>query len=206
MSTSGQVCFQIESSKFYEIKSKLPKSVAIFPFFGSKILLVSASLNGGNVLDKFIDMIFDWNRELAMIDANNNLPSRETIWNKLIELAQKNPATDLELSSATLFGERHDTKTFACLNNIRHSNLSVGQLFDAICAGLIKNLSAMINMEFLCCDLKCTRVIATGGAFVKNAVLRKHLERVFSNFEIVYKDSSDAALGAAYFLRDIYKN
>jgi len=88
------------------------------------------------------------------------------------------------------------------LTNIRHNNVRLGQVFDAICSGLIRNLSIMFDIDFLAKDLGCKRVVATGGAFVKNPVFRKHLEKNFTQFEIVYKDSSDAALGAAYFIRD----
>lgn len=203
MSTSGQVCMPIEISKFNTIKPKLPKSVAVFPFFGKKVLLVSASLNGGNCLENLIDMILDWNKQLGLTGAQI---SREEIWKKMIELALNEPSNDLNLSSATFYGERHDQETYATLTNIRHNNIRLGQVFDSICAGLIQNLANMINIEFLANELGCKRVLATGGAFVKNAVFRKHLERVFSQFEVVYKDSSDACLGAASFLRDTLKN
>lgn len=204
MSTSGQVCMPVEKSKFETVKSKLPKSVAVFPYFGEKVLLVSASLNGGNVLENFIDTILAWTRELGLCNENDS-NKRDEIWKKLIALALNDPANDLELKSATFYGERHDQETFAILTNIRHNNVRLGPIFDALCSGLIKNLSNMFDSKLLAQDLGCKRVVAVGGAFVKNAVLRKHLERIFADFEIVYKDSCDAALGAAYFLRDTFK-
>lgn len=210
MSTSGQVCMPVAKSKFETIKCRLPKSVAVFPYFGDQVLLVSASLNGGNVLENFIDTILEWSRELGLGPSSsietNTIVQRDAIWKKLIDSALSDPANELELSSATFYGERHNQTTFATLTNIRHNNVRLGQVFDAICAGLIKNLSVMFDVEFLARDLGCKRAVATGGAFVKNPVFRKHLERIFGRFEIVYKDSSDAAFGAASFLRDLFKN
>lgn len=202
MSTSGQVCMPVVKSKFETIKHRLPKSVAVFTYFDDQVLLVSASLNGGNVLENFIDTILEWSRELGLAESLESR-QRELIWKKLIDSALREPANELELSSATFYGERHDQNTFATLTNIRHNNVKLGQVFDAICAGLIRNLSVMFDMEFLARDLGCKRAVATGGAFVKNPVFRKHLERIFgSRFEIVYKDSSDAAFGAASYLRN----
>lgn len=206
MSTSGQVCMPVVMSKFEKIKSRLPKSVAVFPYFDDQVLLVSASLNGGNVLENFIDTILEWTRELGLTTRADSPPvaqQRDAIWKKLIESALSEPANELELSSATFYGERHDQTTFATMTNIRHNNVRLGQVFDALCAGLIRNLSVMFDVEFLARDLGCRRAVATGGAFVKNPVFRKHLQRVFgARFDIVYKDTSDAAFGAACFLRN----
>lgn len=202
MSTSGQVCMPVRMSKFEKIKSRLPKSVAVFPYFNDQVLLVSASLNGGNVLENFIDTILEWTRELGLT-TSSVAQERDAIWKKLIESALREPANELELSSATFYGERHDQTTFAAMTNIRHNNARLGQVFDALCAGLIRNLSVMFDVEFLARDLGCRRAVATGGGFVKNPVFRKHLERVFgARFEIIYKDTSDAAFGAACFLRN----
>lgn len=190
-----------------EIKSKLPKSVSMFPFFGNKVLLVSASLNGGNILDKFIDTILDWNKVLGLgIENKDNTEDRNLIWKRLIELSEKD-ANSSDLNCVpTVFGERHDRQVYGSISNIRNDNLSIGTVFNSICKGLVKNLNDMITYDLLMNELGCKRIIATGGCFKKNPILKKHFEAEFNYLPIIYKDSCDAAFGAALFLKNQLNN
>jgi hypothetical protein len=201
------VCVQVEQNKLNEFRNMLPNSVSIFPYFGDRVLLVAASLNGGNVLDKLIDVVLNWNQQLGFTNEIEKT-ERDTVWTRLIELAQNIPIEPTQNSLEclpTIFGERHDKQTYAILKNIRHCNItSLGSVFDAICKGIILNLSTMIGIEFLKTHLKCRRVIATGSGFARNPIMKKHLENVFHDFEIDYKTTNDAAIGAAYFLKHLY--
>lgn len=210
MSTSAQLCVSISKEQLSKIEAELPKSVSIFPYFGDRVLLVAASLNGGNVLDKFVDSLIEWNKDLGMLDEKSPL-DRNSIWEKLISLgveAAKNESTSSSVKcTPTVFAERHDKHTFASISNLSNVNItSIGSIFNSICRGLVQNLCHMINLDFLRADFKCSRLIATGSVFKKNRLVKHHLEDIFSQFQVVYKSSNDAALGAAYFLRDSYKN
>lgn len=192
ISTSAQICISTKSDIFGSIE--LPKSVTCFPFFDNKILLVSASLNGGNVLEKFVDMLTDWNQKLG-IEMD-----REKIWLNLIEQA-KNSNFSLEISPL-FYAERHDKLAYGSMGNLRHDNLNIGNMFGGLCLGLIKNLHSMMNKE-LVLKLKCDRIVATGGAITRNSVLKHCLETEFDYLPLVYKNSTDAAYGSAIFVRNL---
>jgi sedoheptulokinase len=214
ISTSSQICITVNKSKLKLIRNFLPKSVSIFPYFDDRVMLVSASLNGGNVLEAFVKILIDSSLELFGIvdeksEKNMQQEAKEGIWKKLIELAQQescNLDENQEIKcKPTLFGERHDKETFASLSNISIKNFSIGNMFLSICRGLVKNLKEMITSELLN-ELNCERIIATGGAIARNSILKDCLEKEFSCFKIIYKEKNDAALGAAYFIQDKLKN
>ena len=78
----------IDVKKYESLKSKLPSSISVFPYIEDKVLLVSASLNGGNVLDNFIEMLIDWNSQLGFVQQQTYGHSVEEqkniIWRKKI--------------------------------------------------------------------------------------------------------------------------
>ena len=203
-STSSQVCFIIERDKYDQLKSSLPKSITIFPFFENKVLLVAASLNGGNVLDNFVDMIIKWNNDLGYTNDLNE-SSTNDLWSKLIDLGSRcvDDGNEKLECKPKLFAERHDKMTFASIQNIRQSNNSIGQVFNSICKGLIQNLNEMFPKDLLI-RLGCKRILATGSALIRNSLLKKHFESEFNGINLEYKSSSDSALGAALVLRKIF--
>ena len=173
------------------------------PYFGGRVLLVAASLNGGNVLDKLANTALNW---IAELGVETSTISRELVWKRLIDSCSSSMSSERSrlVCKPKLFGERHDTRTFGSIGNIRSDNTSLASLFDAVCLGLVRNLRDMITNDLLK-QAGCKRVVATGSALSRNLVLRRHLSEQFAPLECVFKDSSsaDAALGAAYFLRDI---
>jgi sedoheptulokinase len=183
---------------------QVPPGVTINPYFGDQVLLVAASLNGGNVLETFIETLLKWNTELGLAPCNQEI-DRNQVWKRLISLAEEAELVSIKNSlqcEPKLFAERHDKQRFGSMSNIRFDNLaSIGHVFAATCRGLITNLRDMISVQLLR-KLGCKRVVATGSALIRNPVLRKCLEEEFAGFEIVYKSSSDSALGAATFLKD----
>jgi sedoheptulokinase len=191
----------IETSKYNEIKSKLPPSTTVNPYFDSRVLLVAASLNGGNVLESFIDAFLNWNADLGLVQKES--VNRDLIWARLIDLAEKAVEVGTSLNcEPKIFAERHDKQTFGSMSNISHENVdSIGLVFDSICRGLIRNLREMITV-MLMSELGCRRILATGSALVRNKRMKKWLEVEFADFEIVYKASSDSAMGAVSFAKD----
>ena len=185
------------------LRSYLPKSITVFPYFDNRILLVSASLNGGNVLDTFVDMIIEWNSQLGL----STQIQKDLIWQRLIQLAEeKNKnATQKDTSKLlnckpTLFAERHDSLGFGCFGNIRFDNIhSVSDVFESICKGLIDNLNNMFSVELLV-KLGCKRIVASGNCVLRNSILRMHLQNVFDEFPVSFKTNNDSALGAALYI------
>ena len=84
------------------------------PYFESKDLLVAASLNGGNILSAFVQLIYSWETSLHQ----NSSISIDTLWSRLIELGLQSSSV-IENLSAALFGERHDPSMSASITNIR---------------------------------------------------------------------------------------
>lgn len=201
ISTSSQVCVSIEKPVYESIKHKLPNSVTIFPYFKNRLLLVAASLNGGNVLANFVQMIQSWNSELFESELKNE-ESKDKIWTKLIsageEFSKKNKSNTL-ICKPTLFGERHAKETYASWFNMKADNTSVGQVFFSICTGLVANLKEMFPAELLRNELNIKRIVGTGTALIKNPIIIKQLELQFQ-LPIILNKSNDAALGAALFL------
>ena len=209
ISTSSQACISIESSTYESLKHKLPSSITVFPYnlAGSKrLLLVAASLNGGNVLDHFVDLVLNWSSQLGFIDKCD-VQLKSLTWSKLIELSTEFLNSDSNpVCSPTLFAERHDKTSFASIHNICPGNTNVGQIFASICEGLIRNLHEMFPSELLVNTIGCKRIVATGGAIFNNPVLRTQLEKKYGCLPIVYRMAADSAVGAALHLRDQLKN
>lgn len=164
------------------------------PYFGSKDLLVAASLNGGNVLSAFVQMIHSWQSSLI-----NTSLSLDDLWSRLIELAlQSSSSPTLEHFSAALFGERHDPSMSAFLTNIRSIHLSqlndIGLVFRSICQWLIKNVFEMLGND----ASTMISVIGTGSALMRNDVLQNELKEKVKG-QVKLNEHSDAAYGAALF-------
>jgi sedoheptulokinase len=179
----------------------------MFPYFHDQVLLVAASLNGGNVLEKFVEMLIDWNFELGLLESRNDDEFKNRLWYRLIQLGEQKLNCSNKISKLEcvpkLFAERHDKQTFARIENINVNNVDLGHVFASICEGLIRNLKEMITLELLIDVLGCKRLIVTGNAIIRNPILKHYLQNEFAQVEIVYKASSDAAIGAANFLIDL---
>jgi len=163
------------------------------PYFKSKDLLVAASLNGGNILSAFVQLIYSWQLSL------NNLSSLsiDNLWSRLIELALQSSST-IEHFSFALFGERHDPSMSASITNIRSINLSqlndIGSVFRSICQWIIKNLFEMLGKD----SLTMKSVIGTGSALMRNEVLQQELKEKLQS-QVRLNEHADAAYGAALF-------
>lgn len=66
ISTSAQLTFAMPAD-FKPPDSPPPaSSISFFPYFDSSYLAVAASLNGGNVLATFVEMLNAWMKDLGM--------------------------------------------------------------------------------------------------------------------------------------------
>ena len=67
------------------------------------------------------------------------------MWDRVIEAANKCNSTSLKIVP-TLLGERHDPEQNAIVQNITIGNISLGEVFKAVCKGIIENLHRLVLM------------------------------------------------------------
>ncbi|XP_038231658.1 sedoheptulokinase isoform X3 [Dermochelys coriacea] len=163
-------------------------AVAYFPYFDGNYLAVAASLNGGNVLATFVDMLACWMAELGY----DVLESR--VYTQMINAALAQNATRLSVCP-TVFGERHMPEQLASVTSIAASELSLGHVTRALCHGIIQNLHSMLPFQHLK-EAGVKRILGSGSALSRNEVLKQELEKVFP-LPVIYGKDVDAAVGAA---------
>lgn len=62
------------------------------------------------------------------------------VWEKVLALScEESAISDLKIKP-TCLGERHDPDLLASVRNIHVGNLHLGQVFRALCRGLLENL------------------------------------------------------------------
>uniref|UniRef100_A0A8C0ALX0 Sedoheptulokinase n=1 Tax=Buteo japonicus TaxID=224669 RepID=A0A8C0ALX0_9AVES len=163
-------------------------AVTYFPYFNGDYLAVAASLNGGNVLATFVDMVARWTEELGL------QVQEPAIYTKIIEAALAQNDSKLSVHP-TIFGERHIPEQLASVTNIAVSDLSLGHVTRALCRGIVENLCSMLPVQHLM-EMGVRRILGSGSALARNEVLRQEVERIFP-CPVVYGKDVDAAVGAA---------
>ncbi|XP_006275251.2 sedoheptulokinase [Alligator mississippiensis] len=163
-------------------------SVTYFPYFDGHYLAVAASLNGGNVLAMFVNMLGQWIAELGLEVLES------TLYTRTIKAALAQRDTGLSICP-TVFGERHEPEQLASVTGIAASDLSLGHVTRGLCRGIVQNLRSMLPAECLR-EAGVKRILGSGSALSRNEVLRQEVERAFP-FPVVYGKDVDAAVGAA---------
>ncbi|XP_034608594.1 sedoheptulokinase isoform X5 [Trachemys scripta elegans] len=163
-------------------------AVAYFPYFDGNYLAVAASLNGGNVLATFVDMLARWMAELGYEVLESN------VYTQMINAALAQNDTRLSICP-TVFGERHMPEQLASVTSITASDLSLGHVTRALCHGIIQNLHSMLPFQHLK-EAGVKRILGSGSALSKNEVLKQEVEKIFP-FPVIYGKDVDAAVGAA---------
>ena len=176
--TSAQLSYQLA----LPILTRCVETVEYQPFMMNRSLVVAASLNGGNVLMKFVSLLQNWVSELGL-----ECPTVDTIYSRLLEGGEM--LSTLKISPL-LYGERHCPSVLGSVANISPHSPSLGETFTALCDGLIANIAGMLSNE--------TLIIGTGNALVKNPILQAAVKRHF-DFPLVIWSSSDAAIGSAQY-------
>ncbi|KAK5859080.1 hypothetical protein PBY51_003171 [Eleginops maclovinus] len=199
ISTSAQLTFAMPAD-FKPPDSPQPaSSISYFPYFEDSYLAVAASLNGGNVLATFVEMLTSWMKELGAQMSDSCL------YEKLINCALSQEMSELSVSP-TLLGERHDPLCLGQVTNISTTNLSLGHVTRALCHGVLQNITSMMPAERLQQAGVC-RIVGSGSAIARNEVLRQEVEKAFSQ-PVLYGKNADSAVGVAMvlcdFMRDAY--
>ncbi|CAG5877081.1 unnamed protein product [Menidia menidia] len=193
ISTSAQLTFAMPGD-FRPPDFPQPTSpISYFPYFDSSYLAVAASLNGGNVLATFVEMLTSWMRELG------GELSESCLYEKLIACALNQETSDLRVTP-TLLGERHSPCSLGQVTNISTSNLCLGQVIRALCHGVVANIASMMPAESLR-QVGVSRIVGSGSALARNQVLRQEVEKVFP-LQVVYGQNADSAVGVAMVLCD----
>ncbi|TKS83599.1 Sedoheptulokinase [Collichthys lucidus] len=194
ISTSAQLTFAMPAD-FKPSNSPQPaSSISYFPYFKDSYLAVAASLNGGNVLGTFVEMLTAWMKELGAELSDS------CVYEKMIRSALNQETTDLRVSP-TILGERHNPLCLGQVNNISPTNLSLGHLTRAMCRGVLDNITSMMPAERLQ-QAGVSRIVGTGSAIARNQVLRQEVEKAFPQ-PVVYGQNADSAVGVAMVLCDL---
>ncbi|XP_054873183.1 sedoheptulokinase [Amphiprion ocellaris] len=193
ISTSAQLTFTMPTDFKPPDSPEPSSSIAYFPYFDSLYLAVAASLNGGNVLATFVEMLTAWMRELGAEPADSCL------YEKLINSALSQETSDL-MVNPTILGERHNPLCLGQVTNISASNLSLGHVIRALCHGIVSNVTSMMPAERLQ-QAGVRRIVGSGSALARNEVLRQEVEKAFPQ-EMVYGQNADSAVGVAMVLCD----
>uniref|UniRef100_A0A8C8VMK4 Sedoheptulokinase n=1 Tax=Pelusios castaneus TaxID=367368 RepID=A0A8C8VMK4_9SAUR len=191
ISTSSQLTIAMPLGFQPPEKPDSSSTVAYFPYFDGNYLAVAASLNGGNVLATFVDMLACWMAELGLEVLESN------VYTQMINAAVAQNDTRLSICP-TVFGERHMPERLASVTSITTSNLSLGHVTRALCRGIIQNLHSMLPFQHLK-EAGVKRILGSGNALSRNEVLKQEVEKIFP-FPVVYGKDVDAAVGAAKVL------
>lgn len=202
------MAIMIQNELFFQNKENLTNkcdaqnTIDYIPYFDKRYLAVSASLNGGNVLDSFVKHL----KHLVYSLTNNKL-KEDHIWSKLAHLMKDDldDSKTLLHFDATLFGERFKPDLKASLSNIT-SNLSLKELFYSINQGIIENIFKMMPIEWIV-EQKVDQLIGVGSALNKNPFLQKALISKLKKFNIKTDFANlDAACGAALAAFSYFQN
>ena len=124
--------------------SPLPDSVLEVPYFSGDHLLVAASLNGGNVMSTFVDMLQGWMKDLGVNLGERGVENfKRDIYDKLMEAALGKLDTPLKVDPR-LRGERHAPGERGSVWGIQPGYLSLRDVGSAMARGLVENLHRMM--------------------------------------------------------------
>ena len=203
ISTSAQISCVITESQLSTVREQHPH-VECWPYFGSQQLAVAASLNGGNVLMSFVDMLKEWVMELCQI-----APNTDNVFAHLITAGHKKMTSARSKGDEQImivprvFGERHDPGSRASANTIGPMNTSLGCLFAALCRGLVRNLHELMPLSFLKA-VGVTTIAGTGNALLRNSVLQVAVSDCY-HLPVSLCANADASVGAALSALDAVK-
>ncbi|XP_063152070.1 sedoheptulokinase [Candoia aspera] len=188
ISTSAQLTVFMPP-EFQPVESPDPTSPLVyFPYFGNQYLVLAASLNGGNVMATFVNMVVGWMAELGLEVSESDL------YRPMIQAALTQADTHLDICP-TIFGERHGPTASASVTGITASELSLGHVVRALCRGVVRNLHSMLPSESLK-EAGAKQIVASGGGLCRNEVMRLEVEKAFA-LPVVYGKVADAAMGVA---------
>lgn len=138
----------------------------------------------------FVKMLQGWIGDLGL-----SQPSDEDIYEKLFNCSKEDKDCPKLTINPVLWGERHNPNQTASVTNISPGSLSLGNVYNSLCHGVLVNIQSMMSRDFL---EKCgvQKILGTGNALVRNPALQKVIQDVF-NLQCVLCEDADASVGAA---------
>ncbi|XP_061196255.1 sedoheptulokinase-like [Saccostrea echinata] len=192
LGTSCQMAFP----EFLETVPTFPESsspVQFFPYFNNQYLAVAASLNGGNVLSQFVSMLQNW------IAAFGCVKSKEDIWKTLLESSPKTNKNENPIKiHPTIFGERHAPSQYGKVSGITASNMDLHSVFNALCKGIIENITRMVSPSYLK-QKGVKKLLGTGSVIHKNPIIQREVMTQYGDIDVELGRECDSAFGAALF-------
>lgn len=144
---------------------------------------------GGNVLAYFVKTLKSWLHDLGL-----ETPSDSYIYQRLSTCGVHDRDVPKLTINPVLWGERHDPEQKAFVKDIVPGSLSLGNIYNSICIGLLLNIHSMIDQFFE--KYKATKLVGTGNALLRNKILQENVREIFcKDFETC--EVADAAMGAA---------
>ena len=171
----------------YDISSY--PALHLLPYFNDCSLIVAAALSGGNVLAFFVKTLKGWLRDLGL-----EPPSDKYIYERLSVCGIHEKGAPKLRINPVLWGERHDPDQKASIKDILPESMSLGNIYNSICFGLLLNIHSMMDGIFEKYGVK--RLVGTGNALLQSKILQGNIQEVFG-VECVICADSDAAVGAA---------
>ena len=157
------------------------------PFPGGRTALVAASLCGGSAWAWLAETVGSWLREL---DREALAP--DALYARLNALGQAAP--DGPTVHPHFLGERHAPGLTGAIDGLTPDALSLGTLARALARGIVANLRDMLPAGAL---RGRQRLVGSGNALRRNALLRDMAEQVFGLPLALSEGAEEAARGAA---------
>lgn len=125
--------------------------------------------------------------------------SEEEIWSTLFQICSTPSPSEGSMNVIpTIFGERHAPLQFGEVYGITSSNMDLHRVFEAVCKGLVSNLSKMISSAYLK-EKGIKKLLGTGSVMHKNPIIHREVMTQYGDLDVVLSDQCDSALGAALF-------
>jgi hypothetical protein len=151
---------------------------------------------GGNVLAFFVKTLKSWLHDLGL-----ESPSDKYIYDRLSACGIHDKCAPKLTINPVLWGERHDPNQKASVKDILPDSLSLGNIYNAICFGLLLNIQSMMGGFFEKYGVK--KLVGTGNALLQNTILQENVQEVFG-LEFVLCADGDAAVGAAMSINELF--
>lgn len=167
-------------------------------FYPGERIVVAASLNGGNVIDRFVKMLRAWCRQLGCAAMDD-----EHVYDRLTHIQVRKSERPGMVVVPRLFGERNSADESASVLKIQSENLCLGEVYAAICEGVVQNLVSMAPEELLVAS-NIKHLYCMGGALKRNPILLQQLEKEYKSLECLPNtESIEACVGVALFTGSI---
>ncbi len=137
----------------------------------------------------FVKTLKSWLHDLGL-----ESPSDKYIYERLSACGIHEKSVPKLTINPVLWGERHDPNQTASVKNILPSSLSLGNIYNSICFGLLLNIQSMMNGIFEKYGVE--KLVGTGNALLHSKILQENVQEVFG-VEFVICADADSAVGAA---------